>query len=629
MSAVADLRELLFDTRSTRTVQARPIDEKRSLARDERGAIMVMGVFMAVLLVGMLYYIVGVGDAIIQRERMQDAADAAAFSSAVMHARGMNIIALINMVMAAVLAVLVIIRVAQALLTVAVAILAGICFVGSLFGGAGAWACPLISPVETVRGRVASAGDAVERAIKPILRACHTAARAVRIVMPVAAQVRVLDTVVRPGSPYNPPALAAFAWPIYQPLPVEDGDFNDLCAHAGRYAGEIVGFPLRVLPGRVADLIAGMFEGLARSFAAFFCGESGSSRPSAHYTTTVTRPRPESVEECTTSHDAAACEAAGRDGAAIEADLSTPGFGGRRCNTPDCEALAVRARSECAPPEEFEKYRWEERTFYAVWVKERDGLRRAPDVPAPGAPEYHEEEQRPCGGRDLAWLDGARWRWPYSSEWNRDPDEYLCKTPVPSPAELVMRFADRPIGDEQRFPYIAVTRIFSCTRDEEHDEPVGGDPLTATPSEASSMSPQDVVDCAELGEEIFQLRSVVIGNLRLLSGSERIVKMAAWGREGDALSWTDFAEQLGRVSFSQAEFYATETDREEWMWSMNWRARMRRVRLPERGYSCDSGGDASIEAPSPDLGDSCSSGGGSDCGGMSAIEEVIDTVVIH
>ena len=73
---------------------------------DQRGAIMVMAVFMAAFLVGCLWYLIGVGDALVYRERVQDAADAGAYSAAVYHARGMNLIALLNIVMAAMLAVL-------------------------------------------------------------------------------------------------------------------------------------------------------------------------------------------------------------------------------------------------------------------------------------------------------------------------------------------------------------------------------------------------------------------------------------------------------------------------------------------------------------------------------------------
>ncbi|MEJ7728653.1 MAG: hypothetical protein WKG00_05515 [Polyangiaceae bacterium] len=73
---------------------------------DDRGAIMIMGLVMAMWLCGCLWMIVGIGDAAMQRERLQDGADAAAYASAVYHARGMNVIVMINLVMAAILSVL-------------------------------------------------------------------------------------------------------------------------------------------------------------------------------------------------------------------------------------------------------------------------------------------------------------------------------------------------------------------------------------------------------------------------------------------------------------------------------------------------------------------------------------------
>ncbi len=46
---------------------------------------------MCACMVGILWYLAGIGDAIVFRERMQEAADATAFSAAVLHARGMNL----------------------------------------------------------------------------------------------------------------------------------------------------------------------------------------------------------------------------------------------------------------------------------------------------------------------------------------------------------------------------------------------------------------------------------------------------------------------------------------------------------------------------------------------------------
>jgi hypothetical protein len=74
--------------------------DTRSLLADDSGATMVMGVFMAMMVVGMIYYVWGLGGTIIHRERMQDAADAAAFGASVFNARGMNIIAMLNVLMA-------------------------------------------------------------------------------------------------------------------------------------------------------------------------------------------------------------------------------------------------------------------------------------------------------------------------------------------------------------------------------------------------------------------------------------------------------------------------------------------------------------------------------------------------
>src|SRR3954464_9936107 len=99
----------------------------RGLAGDRRGAILVGAVFMAVFLVGCLWYLVGIGDAAIYREKMQDGSDAVAFASAVYHARGMNIIAVLNLVMAAALAVLIAFKIAEIIAVTVAAIAAVLC----------------------------------------------------------------------------------------------------------------------------------------------------------------------------------------------------------------------------------------------------------------------------------------------------------------------------------------------------------------------------------------------------------------------------------------------------------------------------------------------------------------------
>lgn len=73
----------------------------RRLHDDQRGAIAVAGAFMSVFLAATMWFIIGTGDAAVHRQRMQDGSDAGAYTSAVYHARGMNIVAMGNVVMAA------------------------------------------------------------------------------------------------------------------------------------------------------------------------------------------------------------------------------------------------------------------------------------------------------------------------------------------------------------------------------------------------------------------------------------------------------------------------------------------------------------------------------------------------
>ncbi|MBX3225734.1 MAG: hypothetical protein KIT84_30845 [Labilithrix sp.] len=71
----------------------------KELKDDNRGAIMMTGLFMSCFLVGSLWFVIGIGDAIVFRDRMQEAADHGAFSSAALHAKGLNFISLCNLIL--------------------------------------------------------------------------------------------------------------------------------------------------------------------------------------------------------------------------------------------------------------------------------------------------------------------------------------------------------------------------------------------------------------------------------------------------------------------------------------------------------------------------------------------------
>jgi hypothetical protein len=80
----------------------------RDLVNDERGVIMVVGVIFSLLLIGCAWFIIGVGNAIAYKENLQNAADSAAFAAAVYDARGMNLLAMVNIIMALTLTMLVV-----------------------------------------------------------------------------------------------------------------------------------------------------------------------------------------------------------------------------------------------------------------------------------------------------------------------------------------------------------------------------------------------------------------------------------------------------------------------------------------------------------------------------------------
>ena len=81
-----------------------------SLRGDQRGAILVVGIALGVVLIAAIAELVAVGSAVRAREAAQAAADASALENAVWHARGMNTVAALNLVMGTAVGVLVLWR---------------------------------------------------------------------------------------------------------------------------------------------------------------------------------------------------------------------------------------------------------------------------------------------------------------------------------------------------------------------------------------------------------------------------------------------------------------------------------------------------------------------------------------
>ncbi|HKU44534.1 MAG TPA: hypothetical protein VJR89_40515 [Polyangiales bacterium] len=150
---------------------------------DERGGVLVLGILLGVFSVAALAYLVDIGYASIWREGAQDAADAVAFESAVWEARGMNVLAAINIFIALTMAVLIAWRLALfalGLLTVASVVLC-------LFPATASLCATLAPRLGSATARMSARDPKVTRNVYKIIHVLHTGQRVVAGAMPILA----------------------------------------------------------------------------------------------------------------------------------------------------------------------------------------------------------------------------------------------------------------------------------------------------------------------------------------------------------------------------------------------------------------------------------------------------------
>ncbi len=234
----------MFAPTSTGPGGAPPSGKSRTTARqslwsDESGATMVLGVFMAAMAVGVLYYLHGVANVVVHRERMQDAADSAAFMSAVVSARCMNILAILNMIMAA-------LAVVGAAMQIAADIVAGAAVAAGLVClGCGPWCAYCCEAcVDAARHGVDAVdaydtADDVEGYVDDLISFVYTIAEFVRDMAPmIIAQPRV---VTYGTNDYAPTTDLGIPWPIGDTLQAEDDDSDWPCDNRVRTPAHILG----------------------------------------------------------------------------------------------------------------------------------------------------------------------------------------------------------------------------------------------------------------------------------------------------------------------------------------------------------------------------------------------------
>jgi len=230
---------------------------RRSLAADQSGAVLVIGLFAAALLIGVVYFLLGIGDTLYHTERMQDAADSGAYALGVLHARAMNLVALLNMVELSAVAIL------SALLAIMAAALSTIGWISSnyyrliVYG----WTIPSLVIVFI---QAASAYSSAESELNEILQAANRAQQVLKDELPYIADIKADELVT---DNYGPPVQAGYSWPI-RSLPIEDGTVIEECIRAFPYAYTLAHYAFRDVP---ESSIRSRARGYAAGYIPIFC----------------------------------------------------------------------------------------------------------------------------------------------------------------------------------------------------------------------------------------------------------------------------------------------------------------------------------------------------------------------
>jgi hypothetical protein len=558
---------------------------------NERGAIMLIAVFFAIFGVAILYYMIGMSQAVLFRERMQDAADATALSDAITNARGMNFIVLLNIVMAALMAILVTIKLVE-----------GLAILGMFIAAALAWptfgaSLAAIPPLRSIQQGMSDLYEVTKTPVYTALEILHQTATTVKQITPGAAdEVASSDGTEHWGNS----SIRSFALGsrVSIGLPVEDDSFDNLCGRAGTYPAKLAA---NMLSGSalqpIANELSSAMGEITQSLSSWFCGDSSGTAPKYETRKNAGYPKLQSDGRCTDDSAAAndrrsmqasdatnpECERLRREEQDAQPDPRTGSCqAGHDCRLGGpYDSRVTAAREQCDPTQSPapNSYDFQYRTgqVYYQWVK-GSWQRLEPQF---GSYEYAHSDLPPCG--PLGVNPSIAVGYNKVVRTSQDVDDV---TPVCS-SEQVPETLQLPRENElsRRIDFVEVTQILGCTKQEtKHvdfnlnsnghvDTPVG-------PDESEDKSPKRLESNAALGDESFQVRSLTVGQLPT-GLADHIVNLPLSNRGQTANPLTTL-EPAGKIAFAQAEYYYGGSEcRDEWMWNMKWRARLRRFRLPD------------------------------------------------
>jgi len=576
---------------------------------DDRGAVMVIALFLAVFLLGLLYYVVGTTQTVFFREHLQDTADGAALSGAVMHARSMNLIVLINIVMAALLAILVTIKLIEGLAIIGMVIAAALAW---FTGGSTLAAIP---PLKTAQADMNAAYQQVQPPIFAALKALHAASDLVSSVAPSAADAVVLADITAKGQPAGSRGIASGT---RLTLPVSDDTFPELCGRAGKFPIDLAKEALGGVPG-VSEIMGALddpMHDMTKSLSEWFCGEGddgngggkggGQSRPPSYKRDEKRAyPRMDLAVRCENEHidsSGSLTLGAGNTSPTCEEskrfeDAALPDQNTGRCQAGhDCSAdgpyeqRVAKARLDCDPAlsprpsyylylqrEGSVPYRWTGKLWQRLTPTFGEPQRRETRKDAVSNP--------PCGSKLVHPFVAEGYQTTVRTSNDVTEVQPVCSKEVPPPAPSTR---NRPeVGHIETVPITEVMHILGCQKTEtitvqvSNGKTAGSDSSSDSGSSSNSKSPKRVTDGATLGDENFQIRALIQGDSDTLA-ADRLVQLTIWNQEEPASDNLHVLQALSGYSVAQAEyFYDGSAARGEWMWNMKWRARLRRFRMPE------------------------------------------------
>lgn len=267
--------------------------------KGDRGAILLVGLVMAMWLCGCLWMIVGIGDAAMQRERLQDGADAASYASAVYHARGMNVIVMINLVMAAILSVLAALKTSELLNNMYLSIVTANC---ACYPFGCPFDCPYIAPSAALAEDLTARIQAMEQLTNATLTAMSAKQKMIAMQVPHQGKQRGDEVLKEYKSKWGVDEGKAVSLSMVPGgqrlgLPVQEDEYKTLCDNskangppepkpngAKEVIGEVAMNPLTAYvlmpaPSGAYFIVAGYVPAAVNSITSSLCNSGSGKTP--------------------------------------------------------------------------------------------------------------------------------------------------------------------------------------------------------------------------------------------------------------------------------------------------------------------------------------------------------------